>query len=163
MHELETYLNDFLKDSKRVVVLGAGSPLRSDDVAGVRVTQILCKSSLEGKNVKVIDGCTAPENFTGEIKAFNPDTMILIDAADMKEAPGSIMIIDPAVINGVTFSTHMLPLKILVDYLKKEINCQTTILGIQPESVEFGTQISAVVSESCDDLCCVLEKVLKRF
>jgi hydrogenase 3 maturation protease len=163
MGELEGFIEDFLSGSEKVAVLGAGSVLMSDDAAGILVTEHLIGAIGKRNNLKIMNGCTAPENFTGEIKDHGPDRLIVLDAADMKEKPGSIMIIDPDVIEGVTFSTHMLPLKVMLNYLKKEIGCRVLILGIQPLNAEFGTVVSQEVLEAVDELKCVLENKLTKF
>ena len=107
-----------LKGAKRIAVLGVGSELRADDAAGMLVAK-----NLANKNVEVFLAGAAPENFTGAIKKIKPTHVIIIDCADMKKKPGSVLLIDPARVSGVSFSTHTLPLNILAGYLIKDINC----------------------------------------
>jgi hydrogenase 3 maturation protease len=161
--DLDKILDDLLPATGKVAVICAGSELMSDDIAGILVVDHL-NGKLKGKsNLKILNGSNAPENFTGEIKNFDPGVLVIIDAADMKEKPGSIMVIDPNVIEGVSFSTHMLPLKVMINYLKKEINCRILILGIQPINVEFGNKVSPEVLEAVDELKIILEKKLEKF
>ena len=61
-----------LKGASKIVVLGVGSELRGDDIAG-----ILAAENLKGKTsdkLQVLIGGTAPENLTGEIKKLKPLT-----------------------------------------------------------------------------------------
>lgn len=161
--ELEEILDDFFAGAVKVVILGAGSELMTDDKAGLLVVDRLSEIFKNRPNIKLINGSNAPENFTGEIKDFAPQCLIVVDAADMKEKAGSIMVIDPDVIEGVTFSTHMLPLKVMLGYLKDEIKCRVLILGIQPVNVDFGNEISKEVIEAIDEVNVILKKKLEKF
>lgn len=144
--DLKKTLEKALKGCKRLAVLGVGSELRGDDVAGMVAAEILLKA--KRKNIAVFLGATAPENFTGEIKRFKPTHLFIIDAADTSAKPGTIDLISPEVVGGVSFSTHMMPLKIMVDYMKQEIVCETWIIGIQPAVLKFGSKPSKVVIDA---------------
>lgn len=156
--DLNDIIHKQLKNTKRLAVIGVGSVLMSDDAAGILVAEALQKKLGENNNIRIYIGNTTPENFTGEIKRFFPDHLIIIDAADLNEKTGSVMMIDPDVINGVSFSTHMLPMKVMVEYLKKEIGCRTTILGIQPDDVTYGGSVSKEVKIAVDEVIEVLDK-----
>jgi hydrogenase 3 maturation protease len=157
--ELDQFLKKELVNTKKLAILGAGAILKADDGAGVIITERLQEIFNEDncRNLRIYTGNTAPENFTGEIKKFNPDHLIVIDAADLQEEAGSIMIIDPEVIDGVTFSTHMLPLKVMLQYIQKEIGCRVTIIGIQIADVTYGKQVTEKISHSIKETICILE------
>jgi hydrogenase 3 maturation protease len=157
--ELELFLKDTLHGTKKLAILGAGAILNADDGAGVIISDSLQKKFNENncKNCRVYTGNTAPENFSGEIKKFKPDHLIVIDAADLKEEPGSIMVIDPEIIDGVSFSTHMLPLKVMLQYIQKEIGCKVTILGIQVADVAYGNPVTEKINISINETICILE------
>ena len=78
MKELPCCLNSVLSQDKRIAVMGVGSELRNDDAAGMRLIEKLRKS-INRENVIFIVGGTAPENFTGVIKDFKPDELIIVD------------------------------------------------------------------------------------
>ena len=163
MPELKDFLEERLKNCKKLAVLGVGSVLLSDDAAGIMIVSNIKEifSEDEYPNLRVYLGHTAPENFTGEIKKFDPCHLIIIDAADMKEEPGSIMVIQPEVISGVSFSTHMLPLKVMAEYLKKETGCIMTILGIQGVDVSYGGDVTPKVREAIDEITGIMVEVIK--
>jgi len=162
MIELKQYLAERLEGVEKLAILGAGSRLKADDCAGTEVADRLIKRFGEAGTTRlmVYSGETAPENYTGEIKRFGPNHLILIDAADFMEQPGAISSIQPCAVSGVSFSTHMLPLKVMLEYLSKEIACQTTILGIQPASTAFGAKMSSPVKEAVDELVSALEELI---
>jgi hydrogenase 3 maturation protease len=163
MTALKEFLDSLLAGSGRIVILGAGSCLMADDAAGVMVTDALIERFGENPGrFAVFSGGTAPECFTGVIKRFQPDLVLIIDAADIHGAPGELTSIDPAVVSGVSFSTHMLPLKVMLEYLHKEIGCRTAIIGIQPKSLEFGGEMCEEVRETVEELTEALVEMLSR-
>ncbi len=161
---IEQILNPILSDGGKVVILGAGSSLNCDDGAGPAIADRLI-SGMKGKlpeNIRVYNGCAAPENFTGEIKRFTPDTLLIIDAADFSLPPGSVRTIDLKDISGAAFSSHMLPIKIMVDYLEKETGCKTILIGIQPESVQYGDELSGPVAGTVKEIVKVILKNIRK-
>lgn len=136
----------------RIAFLGVGSELRNDDAVGGYVADKL-NSLIISNKVTAINGGTAPENFTGQIKNFNPDLIVVIDAAYMNLKVGKINLIDAYDIKGISFSTHMLPLSITLNYLKSECNCDCIVFGIQPCNTEQGLDMNPVVKSKADLLC----------
>ena len=140
--------------ARPVVVLGVGSELRSDDAVGLHVASGVRAAHL--RNVHAIVGGTAPENSTGEIRSLGPSHVIIVDAADMAEQPGTIRVLDPRDVSGASFATHGLPLSVLAGYLGTEIGCTVTLIGIQPSSVAFGESLSLEAREAIRSLVAAL-------
>jgi hydrogenase 3 maturation protease len=87
-----------------------------------------------------------PENLTGQIRAFGPSHLILIDAADMGLPPGSVELLETKdILNTASFSTHSLPLSVLSDYLGRMLECQVLLIGIQPATREFNRDMTPAV------------------
>lgn len=148
----EKQIKDFLRQSDRLLVLAIGSELRSDDAVGMYIADELLKYNHDNAKLCVIKGATAPENFTGEIKKYKPSDMIVIDAADTGKEPGGIDIIDASDITGASFSTHMMPINVFLDYLFRDFECRVLIIGIQPQTLEFGIGISEIVKKTADKI-----------
>ena len=55
-------------------------------------------------------------------------------------------------ISGVSFSTHMLPLPVLLKYLEAEVPCEVICIGIQPKCTEAGFSLSEEVREGTERL-----------
>jgi hydrogenase 3 maturation protease len=68
-----------------------------------------------------------------------------------KEA-GTISLIPMERIEGMSASTHSLPLSMLARYLKLELNCEVVLLGIQPKSIKPWGLLSAEVTQSIDTI-----------
>jgi hydrogenase 3 maturation protease len=161
---LETTLKRKLENARRVAVLGVGSELRGDDVAGVLAAQHIEKI-IARKNtppeIRVFIGETAPENLTGEIKKFQPTHLIIIDAADFNKKPGHIEIMNPDTIAGASFCTHSLPIKVLTDYLLQSFKFEAITIGIQPKTLTFGSKPSKPVADATKRLSSTIAKLLK--
>jgi len=157
MNDVRKLLSEAVGDAKTVAVLGCGSVLRGDDAAGMEIARRL--SGLGGR-AQVYEGSNAPENFTGEIKKFHPDALLIFDAARMNRQPGEVAIVSPDEIDGVSFSTHTLPLKIMTDYLEREIGCRISIVGIEGVTYQFWAEMSPEAVSAVDSIVSELTGLL---
>lgn len=155
-------ISKFLKQSNKLLILAIGSELRSDDSVAMYIADELMKQNLDKEKFCIIKGATAPENFTGEIKKYKPTDMLIIDAADTGKKPGEIDIIDVSSVVGASFSTHMMPINVFLDYLFQDFDCRTLIVGIQPRTLEFGTDISTDIKKTADELVLLIKEEIKN-
>jgi hydrogenase 3 maturation protease len=144
----------------RVALVGIGQELRGDDVAGLLVVRAATRSLPIRDDLLIIEAASAPESFTGPLRRFAPDVVLLIDAADLGGPPGTVTWIDPGTVGGVGASTHTLPLHVFASYLETTIGCAVGIIGIQPASLAFdapvSTAVQAAVSAVVDGLAAEL-------
>jgi len=153
MQNLATELKSRLKTAKKVAVLGVGSELRGDDAAGMLVAQTVSKYERRKRSFRVFMGSTAPENLTGEIIKFKPSHIIIVDTADIKQKPGTILLLKAGdLADGVSFSTHKLPPKVMMDYFVKKLKCSISIIGIQPKCIKFDANVSKEVKSSVKEV-----------
>ena len=163
MQELTKILSQKLDNAERVAILGIGSDLRGDDVAGISVvqqTEKLTKSKTVSLQAAFFIGATAPENLTGEIKKFQPSHLIIIDSVYSDAPPGQVIVMDVPEIEKVSFFTHKLPIKLMIDYLLQFCKCRVIIIGIQPKDITFGSPVSKEVSQAVKNLSKTLAKIL---
>lgn len=142
----------------RLAIVGIGAELNGDDAVGVITAQMLKTALKTGQNVQVFEGGRLPENIISPLRRFLPELVIFIDAADFGGVPGEIRLIEPGQISGADFSTHSLPLSLMIEYLSREIGCDVMILGIQPKDVEF----DALLCVECEMSVMEIVKELKR-
>ncbi len=147
-------IKSHIQSGSRIAVLGIGSTLCSDDAAGMYLIELLA-NRLEKDNVLLIGGSTAPENFTGVIKKFAPDKLFIVDAAYMGLLPGETKVVPAADIGGLSFSTHMLPLPVMLKYLEREAHCDVIFIGIQPRHIEQCLPMSGEVKRGTERLASV--------
>ncbi|MFH1398134.1 MAG: hydrogenase maturation peptidase HycI [Candidatus Omnitrophota bacterium] len=164
MITLKKDLEEKFKAAGKIALLGIGSQLRSDDAAGILVAKGLEEIQGRAKDkpeFKVFIGGTAPENVTGEIKKFKPTHLIIVDSAEAGKDPGTIMLIDPGQVGGVSFSTHTLPPRIMVDYLQDSLKCVVIMLGIQPKTIKFGEAVSPAIVGAVKEVVKTLKEIIQ--
>jgi hydrogenase 3 maturation protease len=152
MSEIIPHLITGIRGGSKIAFLGIGSPLRADDSVGLYIVNEMMSRLVPypGQEFRFCLGESAPENFSGEIRSFGTTHLVIIDAADMGTTPGTMRLIAQDQIGGTSFSTHMLPLKMLTDYLVMTTGCQVFVVGVQPRSLAFGQLISEPVKEAAD-------------
>jgi len=148
----------------RVCIVGVGSELRGDDSAGLWVARALLQDEhiAQAPHLLVVEGGPAPENHTGQIRAFQPDLVVLIDAAHMDEPPGTVQWIPLEAIDGMSASSHSLPLSILAGYLNLELGGDVAVLGIQPGQNELDSDVSPSVRAAVDEILGGISQALLR-
>ena len=145
-------LSPALKKTRRMAVLGIGSPLNSDDAAGMLLIENLKERGFDKNRVLLIAGGSAPENFTGVICGFAPDLLLAIDAARLGLKPGQTALLEEDELCGAGFSTHMLPFSLMLRYLAIQGLTNTLLLGIEPLSTGFGFDLSPPVRQTLREL-----------
>ena len=133
----------------RVVLLGMGNTLKSDDGLGT----ILAKR-LEGKSkMHVFSGGVMPENYLEKIVRLKPDTILIVDAADFGGQAGEWKLLKPEEIHTLNFfSTHNMSPALMIDYLQKSTSADIMFLAIQPKDIGFGERLSAEIEKRIGEL-----------
>jgi hydrogenase 3 maturation protease len=157
--EIYQQLKNWLNNANRVVIAGIGNPIRNDDFIGTKIVQQLQGKMLD--NICLIECETIPENYLLEIEEFKPSHVLLIDAAMIGLTPGEACLIPPEQVQEfLTFSSHILPLRVFNDYLKKSTNSQVALLLIQPKNVELGETITTELVNTAKQIESMLIKLL---
>jgi len=154
LHQTLNQLKNDPNELPRVAIVGIGNPLRNDDAAGLLVARELLQRecAADADHLLVIQAGHAPENVTGELRSFHPELIILLDAADMRAKPGTICWVPIQSIEGISASTHSLPLSMLARYLTLELNCTVVLIGVQPQSTEVGEVVSVEVLDAVREI-----------
>lgn len=161
---LKAALKKRFDPAAKVAFLGIGSELRGDDACGIMVAENLkayIRKRSVGRKFKVFIGGTAPENITGEIKRFHPAHLVLVDAADLGKRAGQVRLIGPEEAGGISFCTHQLPIKIMVDYLVQSIGCAITIIGVQPKKIDFAAPVSLPMQTAVRVVSGALKEIIR--
>jgi len=107
-----------------------------------------------------LDGGVVPENFTGTIKKENASHILLVDAVELGEAPGYVRLVEKDEIANYSISTHSIPISFLIKYLQVGTDAKIALIGIQPESMELGDEISPSVKKSAIEVLNTLKYIL---
>jgi hydrogenase 3 maturation protease len=115
----------------KVIILGIGNTLRSDDGAG----SVLASRIKDGVSFLVWDAGLNPENYLNRIIKEKPDSLVIIDAADFGGKAGEFRISEADQIQTSNlFSTHII------------------VLIIQPKTIALGDTLSPEVSATLNNL-----------
>jgi hydrogenase 3 maturation protease len=129
---------------KKVLFVGIGNVLKTDDGVGVYISRKI-------KNSDHISSLTAEvsiENYIGKINSLNPDILVIIDCVDMRSLPGTYKLLHIGMIQDLTFNTHNISLNKLSEFFSMPV----FILGIQPEKIDFGENLSYLVVQVADNI-----------
>lgn len=148
--------------SARLAVLGIGHELYGDDAVGNWLAGRLCATAAGNARLLAIQGGPAPENFTGLLRRFEPDLVLMVDAALMELEPAKTGWLRWQDTSGFSASTHTLPLHLLAGYLTAELNCEVTLLGIQPAQTRVGAPLSPEVQACAEDIAWCITEILEK-
>ena len=141
-----------------VAIIGIGNIMRGDDGCGPKIIEGLKKRQAKAH---LFDCGTVPENYIFPILATSCDTVILVDAADLKAEPGSTKILTLGELSGAGLSTHNSSIRLFTDLLmtgKDGLNIFA--VTVQPRSIAFGESLSPEVREGVDKLTDIFVEAL---
>ncbi len=130
--KFERDLQRALAGATRIAVLGIGDDLNPLDRPGILAAILI--HALERPGVTVFLAGTMPENFTGGLRELRPSHVVMIDAAEMGLPPGSVGLIHPGQVRGQRFSTHAMPLALVMEYIQEELGARVVLVGVEPDA-----------------------------
>ena len=156
----EAQLKDFLNDFEKLIILGVGNELKSDDGVGPFIIKNLMAEDIESDRLLLIDSGTVPENFTGKIRKENPSHVIIVDACLMGCRPGDIRIVDKDDFTNIGISTHSMSLSYFVKYLERDTDFKIIFVGIEPETMDWGENPTENVEKTAHDFIKIIKGIL---
>jgi hydrogenase maturation protease len=139
----------------RVLVLGAGNILLSDEGIGVRVVEALQRRCRFPEEVEILDGGTCGMDLLDIIAGR--DHLILVDAVDTGSPPGTVVRLEgnqvPAVFRTKS-SPHQLGLQdvLALLLLLDAAPAHVTVIGVQPASLDIGLELTPAIAARFDDM-----------
>ena len=146
----------------RLAVLGIGHELCGDDAVGTRIAGMLKALLPNEPRLLAIEAGPAPENFTGSLRRFDPSLILMIDAAQMDDTPGTVRWLNCREVEGLSASTHTLPLDLLITYLNSELRCGVELIGIQPEQTFADAPLTPRVQKAAEEILEALADCLRH-
>jgi hydrogenase maturation protease len=127
----------------------------TDDGIGVRVIQQLADNYRFPPEVTIFDGGTLGLDLLPQLEGV--DRLIIIDAVETGKAPGSLVRLtgdDVQPVMETKLSPHQMGLKDLLAVATLQgINPpEMVLLGVQPEDIELGMDLSPAVAARLDEL-----------
>lgn len=139
----------------RVVILGIGNLLLSDESVGVRALEALRAGHDVPPEVSLIDGGTSGMEFLEDLESV--DLLIVLDAIRANRAPGSLIRLAGAEVP-VFFRTKLSPHQIGLSDVLASLELlgraprEVVVLGVEPLTLETGMQLSAPVAARLPEL-----------
>ncbi len=130
-----------IKDARRLAIVGIGDELIPPDRLGMYAAREIGEQEIPG--VRIFFAGMVPESITGPLRRYQPVHVIFLDAADTGARPGTVAVIEPEWIQADLVSTHVLPLSVVMDYIRQETGAGVTLLGIQPDVTGSGKDLSS--------------------
>jgi hydrogenase maturation protease len=135
----------------RVLVLGIGNLVMSDDGVGVKVVQQLQREYCFPENVEIMDGGTLGLDLLPKLEGI--DHLIVVDAVETGRKPGTCVRLageELPVALETKVSPHQMGLKDLlsVAQLLGHSPGDMVLVGVQPGSIEMDTELTPEVEAS---------------
>jgi hydrogenase maturation protease len=158
--------------SRKLVVLGIGNTLMSDDGVGIHVI-----NDLQGRqkdlllpegNIEILDGGTL--GFLLVDRISEADGLVVVDAANLGEPAGTVRVIDGPGIDrflddNPSLSVHEVGLVDLLQMmaLGGQAPRLRALVGIQPEMIGWGTEMSPSVAAGIPTASRAVTQVLAQW
>lgn len=141
------------------VIVGIGNTLKGDDAVGPLVCRRLSRCKIAAD---LLDAGTVPENYIQRIIKKAPQNLLVIDAIDFGDSPGTIRIFRPEQLAAGSISTHTLSPFVFVDMIRQSTPAQAYFIGIQPAHLKLGEPVSREIHRSVKRLCRLLMDIFGR-
>lgn len=129
----------------KVLVLGIGNTLRSDDGFG----SLFARQIRDKVSFLVIDTGGSPENYLEKVIRLRPDNIIIVDALDFAGKPGEIRILKAEDLQTSNlFFSHNCSLTLLINYLQNHLPANIILLIVQPKDIRLGNRLTPKIKES---------------
>jgi hydrogenase maturation protease len=147
----------------RVVVLGIGNALRGDEGIGAHALRRLVETHSLTQCVEVIDGGVLGLELLPRLEGCA--ALLVIDAINNDAPPGTIVRLEGEAVPAVweqKLSMHQAGLGDMLALLRMQDKAPSRLVvwGIQPETIEWGLELSPTVAASLDQLVtCVADEL----
>ena len=153
---------------KKIIVVGVGNILMSDEGLGVKAVELLQKSARD-ENIKIIDAGTSLQRALTLTEGF--EKMLIIDAVKAGKPAGSIQRFTLEELEqGKTgpmklmLSLHEIdvPKAIAMERLVAKLPEEIIFFGMEPEKIAPGMELSRVVEENMIALISEIQRELEK-
>lgn len=154
--------------TRRILVLGLGNTLLTDEGVGVHVIEELARNDPDALQADYMDGGTMSFTLAGPIE--EAAALIVVDTAQLDAAPGTVQVfegeaMDDFIATGKKSSVHEVSLNDLLAIARLEDNlpANRALIGIQPADFDWGSYPTAPVAAAIPLACRAVEELLARW
>lgn len=160
-----------LMNKHKTLVLGIGNTLLTDEGVGIHViNQLQQDTSVDNSvsQVEYLDGGTLSFTLADPIESC--DQLIVVDASEIKDKPGSIRVfvneaMDQFITSGNKKSVHEVGLADVMSMalLSGNLPPKRALIGIQPDSLDWGSAPSDAVRQAIPLACEKVRELIARW
>ncbi|MBK1705988.1 HyaD/HybD family hydrogenase maturation endopeptidase [Halochromatium glycolicum] len=149
------------------LILGLGNVLLADEAAGAAVLRALEPMAEADPDLTLYDGGTLSFTLAGPIG--EAERLIVVDAAAMDDPPGTVRVFEGEAMDRQLSkhakSVHEVSLADLFDIarLTDTLPAQRALIGIEPEQVDWGDQLSPAVAAAVPEAVSRIQTLLQRW
>ena len=149
----------------RTLVLGLGNLVHGDDGLGVHAIERLRRDLRVPPEVVLMDGGTQGLSLISHIAGV--DRLLVIDAIDVGREPGTLIRLEGEAVKKIPgkpsvhqlgFADLMVALNLLGDSPSEVV-----VFGVQPESTDWSSELTASVTQSLDGLLIAVTDQLRAW
>lgn len=149
-----------------VLVLGLGNTIMSDDGFGVKALAALSSRYRFPESVCLLDGGTLGLDLLPRLEGV--DRLLIIDALEMKAPAGRIVRLEGEEVPRAfasKLSVHQMGVQDLlaVAELQGHLPATLVVWGVQPHSVQMGTELTTAVAAAVDEVVACVSDELRRW
>jgi hydrogenase maturation protease len=150
--------------SNKTLILGIGNTLLSDEGVGIHMLGYMQRHYPDLADVKYLDGGTLSFTLATWIEAA--DNLIVIDAAELKAAPGTVEVFSGEEMDRFAGRTkrsvHEVSLgdMLAIAHLTDSLPANRALVAIQPEKIDWGSCLSNPVKRA---LPAVAQQIVEQF
>jgi hydrogenase maturation protease len=150
------------KKKPRILIAGLGNLLLRDDGVGVHAVRRFQQKAAESYKAAEV-GCAVFD----ALPLFEwADKILLIDAMIAGSSPGTVYrleAVEDLDDGAVPNSLHELSIVQVLRMIRKPPMPEATIIGIEPEVIEFGMELSPAVAAALDQVIETGEKIIQEW
>ncbi len=157
---------DQARNKKQIKILGIGNTLFSDEGVGVLLLDYLYDAFPGADNIDIVDGGTEGIRLLHHVE--ETDYLIMLDAINADAEPGTIIVLKNDEVPkffGQKMSVHQMGVQDLVHnaYLRGTIPEEMCLIGVQPQLVEIGFELTEPVQKSIPKLVEIIIKQVEEW
>lgn len=149
-----------------ILVLGLGNTIMTDDGFGVRVVERLSSRYRFEGDVRLLDGGTLGLDLLPHLEGV--ERLLIVDALEMRASPGTVFRLEGEAVPRAfasKLSVHQMGVQDLlaVSELMGHLPAELVVWGVQPESIEMTTELTATVAAAVESVVTGVVGELQRW
>jgi hydrogenase maturation protease len=132
----------------RTCLIALGNSDYHDDGFGVRLGEELVKAGMPD----VVIAGTTPDRCISGVAEKNFDRILFLDAVEFGAAPGSVVLLNAKEMTAryPQVSTHKISVGVLAKWVESSSRTRVWLLGVQPESMKVGHELTPTVNATLE-------------